>query len=77
MVDGVYWGNMIGGAIFVNTWGERNGTCVGDREEMVCIARLDVVTHYYLLELSPSRMGCETKEMNGVGGGVGCLVGGR
>jgi len=37
---------------------------------------LDVVTHYFLLELGPDQMDCETKEMSGGGGWVGSLVGG-
>jgi len=65
VVVGVLWKNAAEGVVFVGTW--RVGKCVltGGREETVWIARLDVLTHYFLLELLESILGCETKEMSG------------
>ena len=44
---------------------------VGSREEMVWDGRLGWVTHYFLLELGPTKVPCETKEISGGGGWVG------
>ena len=48
---GVLWRNVAGRVVFVNKWGSIKSSLVGSREDMVYIAHLHLVTHYYLLEL--------------------------
>jgi len=63
VVVGVFWENMVGMVVFVDTRGWRWDLLVDSREEMVSDRRLEWVTHYYLMNLPSILWGNETKEM--------------
>jgi len=72
-VVGVFWKNVVGGIVFVYTWGYGWYVLIGDREEKEWNGRLMIETHYYLMNLPSSIFGDETIEMSGGGGRVGGL----
>jgi len=77
-VVGMFWRNVVGRDVFVDTCGGGKGCLVGGREKGLWNGRFNVITHYLLLEFLRKKVPCETKEMTEGGGGVGMVgSGGR
>ena len=56
MVDSVYWENEVEWIVFVDTWVGGLGRLVGGREGGVSNGRLNVITHYLLLDWGRPRL---------------------